>query len=208
MPCHGKSDWNEKRPLSREDWRKMLSILLQKNGITGGFSLLGYSIGARWAMSVSVLYKDKCEELLLLAPDGIKDNIVFSFATKTQIGKTLMKIFAKFPQFIFLCLNIFVVLGVIDKAKSLFFKNKYDTYEKRILLKKRWLQAGEVSYSRNEYIMAWEHAKPQITIVVGVYDKIIKPCVANLLIKWYPKVKVIELNEGHNLIKEEAMLLI
>lgn len=56
------------------------------------FSLLAYSLGGKVALSIAESLPEKVNELFLFAPDGIKANPWYQFASQTFIGQSLNRI--------------------------------------------------------------------------------------------------------------------
>src|SRR5690606_33757940 len=49
---HGKSEWNEgERPIEKKDWNAIVEVLLHEQRLDD-FSLLGYSLGGKFALSI------------------------------------------------------------------------------------------------------------------------------------------------------------
>ena len=68
---HGKSEWNaDERPLEKEIWKEIINVILQEQHITS-FSVLGYSLGGKFALATLEAFPERVEKIFLLAPDGI-----------------------------------------------------------------------------------------------------------------------------------------
>lgn len=78
---HGSSAWSkEDAPLEKETWQKIVQQFLVENNI-GRFSVLGFSLGARFALTATEAFPARIDHVFLLAPDGIRENTWYRLAT-------------------------------------------------------------------------------------------------------------------------------
>ncbi len=78
---HGKSIWPFKdNPLTKNFLAGMMSAFLEKEKINQ-FSLMGFSMGGKMVLSLLEQFPDRVEQLILIAPDGIKTSFWYSLAT-------------------------------------------------------------------------------------------------------------------------------
>ncbi|MEJ7736164.1 MAG: alpha/beta hydrolase [Chitinophagaceae bacterium] len=92
LPFHGNTLWNEKRPLTNDDLATIYDDIFKQLGIKAAhFTLLGYSMGGRLALSFTETFPDKVSRLVLLAPDGLKLNFWYWLATQTRTGNRLFQ---------------------------------------------------------------------------------------------------------------------
>ena len=88
---HGKTVWKKKDLfLDKQIWKDFFSIFLQKEKIES-FSLIGFSIGAKLALASFEATPNQVKNLILIAPDGIKENFWYSFAVNSAIGRFMLK---------------------------------------------------------------------------------------------------------------------
>jgi len=69
FPFHGKTEWNEKEPISPKDF---LNILNSINTTQNNYSVLAYSMGGRVALHLLQYIPEKIERAILIAPELIK----------------------------------------------------------------------------------------------------------------------------------------
>lgn len=76
---HGNSIWNKgEEPLEKSEWKDIIDEFLNKNNITT-FSVLGFSMGGKFALATLEAFPGRVKEIILLAPDGVQ-TINFHFA--------------------------------------------------------------------------------------------------------------------------------
>jgi pimeloyl-ACP methyl ester carboxylesterase len=79
---HGQSSWHGSLDcLSYARWEELVQAFLAQHQI-GQFSLLGYSMGGRLALVTYMRLPVRVDELLLVAPDGIRPNAWYRYATR------------------------------------------------------------------------------------------------------------------------------
>src|SRR5690349_5025567 len=68
---HGKSEWNyEEEPLEKEFWSEIIQRFLKEQDIRS-FSVVGYSMGGKFALATVEAFPTHVKEVYLLAPVGI-----------------------------------------------------------------------------------------------------------------------------------------
>ena len=92
LPFHGKTEWKEGLNFTHKDLLQIVEAITREDNQKQAtnsqkFSLLGFSLGGRIALSLYEAMPDKIEKLVLLAPDGLKVNFWYWLATQTWLGK-------------------------------------------------------------------------------------------------------------------------
>ena len=90
---------NSMRPfqnLSKTEWEEWIQLFLAKEGFAR-FSILGYSLGGRFAISTAILFGERVNKLFLVAPDGIFLTVWFKLSTTPGL-KLLFKYFVMHPD--------------------------------------------------------------------------------------------------------------
>ena len=71
IPFHGRTEWNKgEHPLTKTEWESILTRFFETEKIKD-FCLLGFSIGARFALATFEAFPDRTREIFFIAPDGI-----------------------------------------------------------------------------------------------------------------------------------------
>lgn len=95
LPLHGQTTWNEGLLCTTADIIDMIDkvpALHNRN-----FSLAGFSMGGRVALAVYEQIPERVQQLVLLAPDGLKINFWYWLATQTAAGNRLFRYLMKKP---------------------------------------------------------------------------------------------------------------
>lgn len=204
---HGESRWVKSEALEKKDWKEIISLLLQKEGITK-FDLAGFSMGGKFVLATLEAFPEKTENIYLLAPDGIKTNFWYSLATYPTAFRKLFKSMINRPQRFKAIENFAVKVGLIDKGIVRFIESQMDTPEKRSRVYYAWVVFRHLKFDMKEIANIINSNKIKTTVIVGKYDKIITTKNMYHLLKKLDHYKLEILETGHNgVIQESAKVL-
>ncbi|MEN7548478.1 alpha/beta hydrolase [Rapidithrix thailandica] len=100
--------------LSKRQFSEAIEHFLEEHGITR-FSIIAYSIGVRSALAIVEKFPVQVEELVLLAPDGIRTNAIYKIATGTRLGNLFFKHLIENTHLILSTLDLFYKRNWLDK---------------------------------------------------------------------------------------------
>lgn len=202
LPFHGKTNWKE----GPECTPDQLLQLLQELGMILGFSgqpvqLLGYSMGGRLALRLLQAQPALVTRLILLAPDGLKQNFWYWLATQTWLGNQLFRFTIRQPAWFFLLLRGSNRLGLLNRSIYKFVTHFVTDRQARYDLYRRW--TGFRQITPNIPLLKQYIARQQIPVhlIYGRYDRIILPNRGEAFCKGleaYCKLHLI--NSGHQLL--------
>lgn len=207
LPCHGQTNFLQK-DFSVQDMAAVLELIIPsfKNQ---SFYLLGYSMGARIALSIVEYMPDKITKVILLAPDGSKVNGWYWLATQTHAGNLFFKYTMRHPQWFTAVVSLLNKLNFINKGAVKYVHKYID--DKRV---------------RNNLYIIWttfRKFKPQLKMIkqqvafyqihfhllFGKYDRIIPYQTGYRLQKGCESwIQMHEVQSGHLLLKEKHADLI
>jgi pimeloyl-ACP methyl ester carboxylesterase len=171
---HGKSTWNKgEEPLEKTEWKKLVEDLLTKNNIQN-FSVLGFSMGGKFAMATLEAFPHRIIEIILLAPDGIKTSFWYSLATYPIALRNVFKsLIGNHERFLKIA-SVAKKLGVVDKGVLRFVETQMDSEEKRKRVYYSWVVFRHLKFDIDEIKSLIDKHKINLRLFVGRYDKIIK----------------------------------
>lgn len=159
--------------LQKTDWKAIVQGLLNHLNIDR-FSVLGFSLGGRFAICTALELSNRCDELILIGPDAVYKTPYFRLATSPVFR----------PIFKFLMFNPRLLDSLISAVVFLRIAGSYlaDFVRKEL---------GEPANRRRVYI-SWNHFKPlgytpaqlneqlkkldaKKVLIVGTRDIVIKP---------------------------------
>ncbi|MEP1033272.1 alpha/beta hydrolase [Ekhidna sp.] len=203
---HGKST-RVYNSLSKNDWKFYLEQFLATEKITE-FSVIGFSLGGRFAIASALTFPKKTKEITLIAPDGVFLTIWFKLAT-TPIIRLLFK---------HLLLNPSALDGLIafnDKYRIVspylgnFVRKELGDAANRKRVYISWNHFKPLGYSKKQLASLFNQAEFKRRIILGSKDHIIKPEKILPIIRKMGgfEVDVLPLKH-HQLIKQEVAKLI
>lgn len=140
LPYHGKgSRWKAQTPIAKTILGNWYKAFLQSINCTKA-SLFGFSIGARFALSITTEAPKQVTALYLAAPDGIAFQPVYTLATETQAGRWLFKYLVFKPKLLFGLIKLAHNLKLVNLSLLKFVYNQMNARPKRWLVYQAWLQ--------------------------------------------------------------------
>src|SRR5687767_6850457 len=114
LPFHGYTDWKEGLLFTHIDLLAVIETILGDK--EKKFSLMGFSLGGRIALSLYQSIPQKINKLLLFAPDGLKVNFWYRVATETAAGNRFFHFTMKHPAWFFGILKAFNKIKLVNKS--------------------------------------------------------------------------------------------
>jgi pimeloyl-ACP methyl ester carboxylesterase len=195
---HGKSVWpNDETPLEKKDWKSIIEAFLTKNNIES-LSLAGYSLGAKFVLATLEAFPSRIEEIFLIAPDGVGTNTWYSLATyPLLLRKTFKSMIDRHDRFTTLG-RMLSKIGLVDKGLLRFAEHQMDTIEKRKRVYYSWVVFRHLEFDMKAISKLINTYDIDLTIVVGKFDKVIKPEKMNRLLQHVPVHRFEIVEAGHN----------
>lgn len=122
LPGQGQTSWKDKY-LKPEQLMSIVQSIKLDFG-SEKISLIGHSLGARAALQVTALQPRWIERLVLLAPDGMKKNFWYHFATRNGVGKWMFKNILSRPAKWLPLFKLLNHLGVVDDSRFKFAETR------------------------------------------------------------------------------------
>lgn len=186
LPYHGLSS-RSNQALSKEEWYELFKLLLQTEKIES-FSLCGYSLGGRFALTTAYHFHRQINQLYLIAPDGIHKNRWYRLATGP--GRVLFKFLMKNPDRFFKLLDWLDRHHLVQPSISKFARQELFPKENRIKVYQSWVYLKPLGHKKSDLIERFNREEISIHLLVGDKDYIVKP---SNLIPTFNKMKKIEI---------------
>lgn len=175
--AHGMSDFPvsrvENNPLQPQEWKQLMEEFLSVLEIDR-FHLVGYSMGARIAMSTVILMPTKVQSLLLLAPDGFKKNPVNRFASGTKMGRWLFGKLIVRPYLLLSTVRLLNRTGLLNDKLFRFVHVNLDSSEKRKQVYDAWLIYRKIYPDLTTLSALVRERKFSFNMIFGKYDSVIR----------------------------------
>lgn len=205
LPLHGDTEMVY-TVLSISNISDLLGTVLRKEKAEN-CSLVGFSLGGKVVLKLVELAPVKINQILLIAPDGLKINPLYWLVTNTFLGKEFFELIVRFPQPLLITSKLLGKLRLMNKKVDAFVSAQLSTRAKREKVLKTWITFKKLTPNlkdvRNKI---WRYQiKP--TLVFGTHDRVIHPKLAKRLSgDNCSTAQVIMLDTGHNLITKEHAL--
>lgn len=211
---HGKSSLPHNQlvtdPPTQDSWKTLFKAFLSHLGVTQ-FHLIGYSMGGRIAMVTALQFPDDVLSMLLMAPDGLKINRVYQFASGTTLGRKMYRSIIENPRKLFRLAAMLNQAGVLNDKLHRFVHVHLDTVEKRQLVHDAWL-AHRYLFPDLDQLARWmDEQKRPVYFLFGEYDSIIR---VRLGVRFSKKVKrpadqwLYTVPLGHRLLETKTVELV
>jgi pimeloyl-ACP methyl ester carboxylesterase len=175
FPFHGETIWKEGFPFTVDDLIAILeqiapSFWAEQEGVY----LLGYSMGGKLALKMLEAIPKKIKKIILIAPDGLRSNFWYSFATQNLVGNRLFLLTMKRPGWFFLVLRLTKKTGLFNK--SIFKFVNYYLHDKRVRLElyDRWMTMRKIMPDIKKVKANIFEYRTLTRLLYGKYDHIVR----------------------------------
>lgn len=170
---HGISTWPfGEKPLEKDFWKAIINQLLNENNIET-FSVLGFSMGGKFALATLEAFPQKTQEIILIAPDGIKTNFWYSLATYPVAFRNLFKSMIQKPERFKAIIRVAYTLRLVDKGILRFVESQMNTEEKRNRVYFSWVVFRHLKFNMTATANLINNHAIRLIMITGKYDKII-----------------------------------
>jgi pimeloyl-ACP methyl ester carboxylesterase len=172
---HGQSTWaHNERTLEKAEWKTILGLFLQTHSIDS-FSLVGYSMGGKFALATVESFPDLIQKVFLIAPDGVKTSFWYSMATYPFFLRKFFKsMITNYQRFEKLAMTL-AKLKLADNGLIRFADYQMGTEEKRKRVYYSWVVFRHITFDIKRIASILNTNKIPMVIIVGQYDNVIRP---------------------------------
>ena len=188
---------NSEETLEKKEWKELLNSFLKENEIND-FSLLGYSLGGKFVFATLEAFPEKVKEIFLIAPDGIKTSYWYSLATYPILMRKVFKSMIHNHNRFLKVANFIHSLGFLENGVIRFAESQMNTDEKRKRVYYSWVVFRHLSFDMKELAKIINNYKIGVTVIVGKYDKVIRPEDMKKLLKYIKHYNFEAIEAGHN----------
>ncbi|RYC67028.1 alpha/beta hydrolase [Spirosoma sordidisoli] len=169
---HGQSLHTGNPLLTKTSWQRLLDAFLETHGIER-FSLMGFSLGGRFALATTEAFASRVDELLLIAPDGITRSFWYQLATSTRAGRALFRYMLHHLPILTDVGHTLVQLGLLNRTAMRFAELSLSTPAQRDLVYRSWTQFRLIS-PRIPAIAQLLNTHPvRVRLFAGAFDRIV-----------------------------------
>ena len=195
LPFHGKSEVDEPI-ITKGIWKQYLSKFLQENNIQN-FSVIGFSMGGRFALATIEAFSDSIENAILLAPDGITEDPFYYGATRFGFTRNLFKKILKNNHKFHGFAGLLSRMGIVHESVLKFAKMMVDTPKKQEQLYKSWVGFRTLRFDVKKLAQLVNNQGINVQVFMGKYDKLLPIHNVYPLTKYLKNVELIMLESTH-----------
>ncbi len=170
---HGQSFWHNKtEPISIKDWEEMMRVFLVVEHVER-FSLVGYSMGGRFALATLNGCPDRIDQLILLAPDGIKKRFLYWLMTSFSFTRKVLRFLVTNPKPYKRLVDLLLMFRMVNKGVLKFSETQMQTRSMRRRVYYSWTMFRKLFISPR--ITAQNIKKHQVVmrLYMGNFDKVV-----------------------------------
>jgi pimeloyl-ACP methyl ester carboxylesterase len=217
LPHHGKSGPDLRllpldAAIEPKELLHILAEIAKNEGLkSDSFDLIGYSIGGRIALSLIEFAPKKCNRVLLLAPDGLKQSPFYGITVHTRLGKVLWFAIDRHSEAVLKWSDRLLRFKLISPHLQSFIAFHLSSHAMRLMVWNGWRTHRLCWPSHKQIATAFKSAKGPIDLCFGNRDRII-PIKNGLLLKKLtrslPHINFHNVPTGHGMLRKEALSII
>jgi len=203
LPFHGKTVWNDGLNFTLQDLKSILDkINSERNFFKVG--LMGYSMGGRVCLQLLELMPEQISNAILIAPDGLRKNYWYLFATQTSIGNRLFHFTMTHTKWLFAVVKMLNKVRLLNDSIYKIAHYYLDDENERQLLYDRWTIMRKFKPAISSIKKTISEREINVKLLFGKYDKIIPAENGKVLRQGLERFVTLDIVEaGHQLLREK-----
>lgn len=194
---HGNSHYESTQLLTKADWQRLMDAFLRSQLVTR-FSLMGFSLGGRFALTTVEAFADQLDQVILIAPDGITRNLWYWLATASGIGRKLFQYVLRHLSMLNAFGHALTQLGLLNRTIMRFAEISLSTPERRKLVYKAWTQFRLIRPDLTAISNLLATRSIRVLFFTGAYDRVVPGNYILPLAKQLRQYELTVLKTGHN----------
>lgn len=207
LPFHGQGKVNSilKNPVfTKQDLYDLITQFCTEKKIDR-FSVMGYSLGGKIALSCLEIFPTLIENIYLLAPDGLKINPFYFIGTRTWLGRYIFESIIDHPGILFNTGNFLEKMKWINPKINHFVKHHMDTIEKRRQVYHVWVLFRKFIPDLDKIAKITNENNINFMMFFGKFDSVISMKLADKMMRRLKDKDVLHvLNCGHRVMERHA----
>ena len=194
---HGNSHYVGLQLLTKTDWQRLMGAFLETQPIRR-FSLMGFSLGGRFALTVAEAFADRLDELILIAPDGITRSRWYQLATATRMGRWLFRYVMRHLSAFNQTGHALVRAGLLNRTAMRFAELSLSTAGQRTLVYTVWTQFRLITPDLRTVSALLNRYSVRVRFFTGAFDRIVPGTYILPLADRLQRYELTVLKTGHN----------
>lgn len=183
-------------PLTKARLGELLGEFLREQQLTQ-FSLLAFSMGAKFALTAAETFPEQVEQLWLIAPDGLQRQFWYSLATyppwmRGVLGRAVLR-----PQRLLRFLDSLHQRRLVDSNLVRFAQWQLDSREKRLRVYRSWVGFRRLTFDLRRLAATLNRRPTPVTFFLGRHDRVIPHAGLQRFIGLLAAADTVLLDAGH-----------
>ncbi|UOG75746.1 alpha/beta hydrolase [Hymenobacter tibetensis] len=183
-------------PLTKKCLGELLHSFLHENSI-GDFSLLAFSMGAKFALTAVEHFPKRVQNLWLIAPDGLQRQFWYSLATyppwmRGVLGRAVLR-----PQRLLQFLGTLEQKRLVPSSLVRFAEWQLESREKRLRVYRSWVGFRLLTFSLQALAGLLNRRPTPVTFFLGRHDQVIPHAGLQRFIALLQGAHTVLLDAGH-----------
>ncbi len=204
---HGNSKWENQQALKKDDWKKIMQLFFDQEKIER-FEIVGFSMGARFALTTVALFPERIQKIILLAPDGVNVNFWYRLATSSSLMRSLFRALILSPNSLKVILKLLRLFRLDDKNVLRFAEAQLNTTGKRQRVYQSWIYFRHLHFNLSDLSRLLNTKNIPIIFIVGKLDKVIVAEKIKTFAKGLEREQFHLLDAGHHDLIEKAISIV
>jgi pimeloyl-ACP methyl ester carboxylesterase len=205
---HGRSQLSKKSmPLTKDGLEEIMVDFLEKEGIAT-FSVMGFSMGGKFALTLVERFSERVNELFLIAPDGIRTSFWYNIATYPGWLQQLFKRTVLKPEPFFKLLQVLDRYNVVHRSLVRFAHFQMDSTAKRLRVYRSWIGFRQLNFDIRHIVGLLNRNHVPVTMFLGEFDEIISPKRVSVFVKALEHGEMVVLKSGHSFLLQQVAELL
>ncbi len=193
---HGSSQYSPSQLLTKIDWQRLIDAFLKEQQI-GRFSLMGFSLGGRFALATTEFFADRLDQLILIAPDGITQNQWYKAGTSSAIGRWLFRYVLQHLPLLKYVGHALTRLGLLNRTAMRFAEISLGTPEQRALVYNTWTRFRLIRPDLDVISGLLNARAVQTRFFTGAFDRLVPGSFILPLTRRLSRYELTVLQTGH-----------
>lgn len=201
---HGDSHYVGGHLLTKTGWQRLIGAFLEAQRIDR-FSIMGFSLGGRFALAIVEAFADRLDQLMLIAPDGITRSTWYGLATATCTGRWLFRCVLEHLSALSWFGHALVRIGLLNRTAMRFAELSLSTTGQRTLVYQAWTRFRLITPRMDTVSTLLNQYPVRVRFFTGAFDRIVPGTFILPLTDQLHRYDLTVLKTGHNHLIEMTM---
>ncbi|PQA58168.1 alpha/beta fold hydrolase [Siphonobacter curvatus] len=197
LPFHGANTHTSDEAFSKAQWQAQFKEFLTQQSIED-FSIVGFSMGGRFALATLEGFASRIRHVFLLAPDGIRESPYYTLAVRNTVSRSIFKYTIFHVSWLMKLAQWLGRVKLIHPSTMRFALWMLDSPEKRTRVYHSWIAFRHLRFSPHSLIHLLNQQAIPVQFFMGEFDRMMPPELVNHLCDQVPTASRIILRCGHN----------